>query len=53
MENSAWWYAEWLKLAHALKQDRFACVFENWRSLNRPCLYAFQQIRRSFRWTRC
>ena len=32
MENSAWWYAEWLKLQRgALKQDGFACVFGNWQ----------------------
>jgi hypothetical protein len=45
MENSAWWYAEWLKLARrALKQDGFACVFGNWRSLP-TMLYAFSKIK--------
>lgn len=45
MENSAWWYAEWLKLARrALKQDGFACVFGNWRSLP-TLLYAFSKIK--------
>lgn len=45
MENSAWWYAEWLKLARrALKQDGYACVFGNWRSLP-TLLYAFAKIK--------
>ena len=45
MENSAWWYAEWLKLAQrALKQEGFACVFGNWRSLP-TLLYAFAKIK--------
>lgn len=45
MENSSWWYAEWLKLARrALKQDGFACVFGNWRSLP-TLLYAFSKIK--------
>ncbi|MEA3643337.1 MAG: site-specific DNA-methyltransferase [Lamprobacter sp.] len=45
MENSAWWYAEWLKLARrALKQEGFACVFGNWRSLP-TLLYAFSKIK--------
>lgn len=44
MENAAWWYAEWLKLARrALKQEGFACVFGNWRSLP-TLLYAFAKI---------
>ena len=44
MENSAWWYAEWLKLARrALKQEGYACVFGNWRSLP-TLLYAFAKI---------
>jgi len=45
MENSAWWYAEWLKLARrSLKQDGFACVFGNWRSLP-TLLYAFAKVK--------
>jgi len=45
MENSAWWYAEWLKLARrALKQEGYACVFGNWRSLP-TMLYAFSKIK--------
>jgi site-specific DNA-methyltransferase (adenine-specific) len=45
MENSAWWYAEWLKLARrALTQQGFACVFGNWRSLP-TLLYAFAKIK--------
>ena len=45
MENSAWWFAEWLKLARrALKEDGFCCVFGNWRSLP-TLLYAFSKIK--------
>lgn len=45
MENSAWWYAEWLKLARrSLKHDGFCCVFGNWRSLP-TLLYAFSKIK--------
>lgn len=45
MENSGWWYSEWLKLARrTLKQDGFACVFGNWRSLP-TLLYAFSKIK--------
>lgn len=45
MENSAWWYSEWLKRARrALKQDGFCCVFGNWRSLP-TLLYAFSKIK--------
>ena len=44
MENAAWWYSEWLKLARrALTQNGFACVFGNWRSLP-TLLYAFAKI---------
>lgn len=44
MENAAFWYAEWLKLARqTLKPDGFACVFGNWRSLP-TLLYAFSRL---------
>lgn len=34
MENSSYWYAEWLKRAReTLTDDGYACVFCNWRSL--------------------
>ena len=45
IENSAWWYAEWLKLARRLlRQTGFACIFGNWRSLP-TMLYAFSKIK--------
>lgn len=45
MENSAWWYAEWLNLARlALKLDGFVCVFGNWRSIP-TLLHAFSKIK--------
>jgi len=45
MENSAWWFAEWLRMARrALTPDGFACVFGNWRSLP-TLLYAFSKLK--------
>lgn len=45
MENAAWWYAEWLKLARrSLKFSGFACVFGNWRSIP-TLLYAFSKLK--------
>jgi len=45
MGNSAWWFAEWLKRARrTLKQEGYACVFGNWRSIP-TLLYAFSKIK--------
>ena len=45
MENSAYWYSEWMKLARrAMKKTGIMCVFGNWRSIP-TLLYAFSRIK--------